>query len=314
MRVVILTILIFLSRHTFSQDVGLEKVDNYVETLKVDKNISVDNLVLSLVKPFASPTLRTRAIYYWIAKNINYDYEGYKTDYWDRYPSEQAILMDTYKFRKGICSGYAHLFKYMLTKAKVECEVVDGYVRADLETVIIGESNHAWNVVRLNNKWHLFDVTWGWDTLKNDVDDFWFKTSPSVFILSHYPENPKWTLLEENISLTDFKNRPIYTRSCLDMSIVSEFSKKGYHQAVNGIVSIDLKTSKDYVWLTKLYDVDKGDWFSAKDVEDRVFEKGFMELSIDRKGKFILRLGVAENLEKGFTIHEELIYLIVENQ
>lgn len=113
MRIIILTLLFFLSRQTFSQDAGFVKVDNYVETLKVDRNISVDNLVLALVKPFTSPTLKTRAIYYWIAKNIRYDYQGSETDFWDKYPSKQAILTDTYKFRKGICSGYAHLFKYM---------------------------------------------------------------------------------------------------------------------------------------------------------------------------------------------------------
>jgi hypothetical protein len=314
MRVFILAILLILSQQSFSQDPGFGKVDNYVDGLGLDKNISLDNLVSTLTKSFASPTLKTRAIYYWIAKNIQYDYEGYKTDYWKKYPSNLAILADTYKFRKGVCSGYSHLFKYMLTKAKIECEVIDGYARVGLETVIVAEPNHAWNAVKLNNKWYLFDVTWAFDTSTNKVDEFWFKTPPNLFILSHYPEQPNWTLLDENVNLPDFKNSPVYTKELIDMSIVKEFSKKGFYQAVDNIIIIDLKINKEYIWLTRLYDLEKGDWFSPTKVEDRAFEKGYIKLTTERKGKFILQLNAAKNIEGGFTISDDLVYFIIENK
>lgn len=315
MRVRILIILLFFSLQSFSQDSGLDRVDKYVDGLQLNETISLDNLVTVLTKAFDSPTLKTRAIYYWIAKNIQYDHEGFTNDYWMKYSSEQSMLMDTYKLRKGICSGYSSLFKYMLNKAKIDCEVVNGYLRYDLQTVIIDSVNHAWNVVRLNNKWYLFDVTGAAsDTLTNHVDDFWFKTPPEVFILNHYPENIKWTLLDKNIALTDFKNSPVYTSSFIEMSIVNDFSRKGYYKAVDNVISLELKTNKDYVWITKLYDLDKGEWFSPKNVEVRAFENGYIKLTIGRKGKFILQLDAAENNDRGFTIYQDLIYYIVDNK
>lgn len=312
MRVIILSTLVFFSGLVFAQDQGFDAVDYYVNRLSLDENISVDDLVIDLTKPFASPTLKTRAIYYWIATNIQYDYAGYKNDFWSRYPSNQTIIADTYKFRKGVCSGYSLLFKYMLTKAKIESEVVDGYARGDLQTVITEEPDHAWNVVKLNDRWYLFDVTWASDTLKKGIDSFWFKTSPEIFVLSHYPENPKWTLLAKNISLTEFRNLPVYTRSVIEIGLVKEFSQKGYYRTENNIVSIDLSATKEFLWLAKLYDIDKDEWFSPVKVEDRAFEKGFINLTMDRKGKFILRLNALENGDGSFTIHEDLLYYVIE--
>jgi transglutaminase/protease-like cytokinesis protein 3 len=312
MRVFILTVLIFSSLRTFSQDSSCDKVDKYVDGLQLSTTISVDNLVTILTKPFGSPTLKTRAIYYWIAKNIQYDHPGYKTGYWNKHSSDLSMLMDTYKLRKGICSGYSHLFKYMLNKARIECEVVEGYCRGDLQSVFA--QPHAWNVVKLNSSWHLFETTWAFDSVKNQVDNFWFKTSPDIFILSHSPENTKWTLLDKSISLADFKNIPVYTREFVGMSIVDDYNTKGYYEAVDNIVSIDLKAKKDYVWITKLYDLEKGEWFSPKDVEVRAFEKGYIKLTIDRKGKFILQLDAAENNDRGFTIYQDLMYYIVDNK
>jgi transglutaminase/protease-like cytokinesis protein 3 len=315
MRVFILTILVFSSLQSFSQNSSFDKVDKYVEGLQVSRAISLDNLVTTLTKSFDSPTLKTRAIYYWMAKNIQYDHEGFKNDYWKKHPSEQSMLMDTYKLRKGICSGYSSLFKYMLSKAKIECEVVNGYLRHDLRTVIIDSLNHAWNVVKLNNKWFLFDVTGAaGGTLTNQVDNFWFKTPPELFILNHYPENVTWTLLDKNITLNDFKNSPVYTSTFIGMSIVNDFSRKGVYQAVDNVVELELKTNKDYIWIAKLYDLDKGEWISPKNIEVRAFEKGYVKLTIDRRGKFILQLDAGENNDRGFTIYQDLVFYIVDNK
>ncbi|MDH5415165.1 MAG: hypothetical protein OEW87_13595 [Flavobacteriaceae bacterium] len=312
MRVFILIILLFFSLWTFAQDSSFAKVDKYVDGLPLNTTISLDNLVATLTKSFDSPTLKTRAIYYWIARNIKYDHQGYKTGYWNKYPSELSMLMDTYKLRMGICSGYSHLFKYMLNMASIECEVVDGYCRGDLQSVIA--QPHAWNVVKLNGNWHLFDTTWAFDSVKNQVDNFWFKTSPDIFMLSHYPENTKWMLLDRFISLADFKNFPVYTKSFVGLSIVDEYNTKGYYKAVDNVVSIELKAKKDYVWITKLYDLDKGEWFFPKNVEVKAFEKGYIKLTIDRRGTFILQLDAVENNEPGFTIYQDLVFYLVDNK
>ena len=75
MRVIILTILIFFSPKSFSQDSGFGKVGKYVDGLNLHSTVSLNYLVETLTKSFNSPTLKTCAIYYWIAKNIEVTYQ-----------------------------------------------------------------------------------------------------------------------------------------------------------------------------------------------------------------------------------------------
>ena len=314
MRSVFLILIIIFSGRAFSQDASFDEVDNYVEQLRLGKDIALDDLASALTRPFESPVLKTRAVYYWLAKNITYDYQGYKTHFWDKYPSGNALMMDTYKFRRGVCSGYSLLFKYMLNKVQIECEVVDGYARVDLETIMANEPSHAWNVVKLADRWHLIDVTWASATATEKVDDYWFNTPAKIFIFSHYPENVKWTLLNEKVTLAQFKNYPVYSRSFLDMGIVKSLSTQGNLRTTNNQISIDLRTTREYVWLIKLYDLEKGEWFSPTSIDDKAFEEGYIRLLVDRKGKFILKLDALESGDGSFTIHNDLIYFIVESR
>ncbi len=53
--------------------------------------------------------------------------------------------------KKAVCDGYAEAFFLMMTCMDIDCDIVVGY--AD-------ESLHAWNQVRLNDKWYNVDLTW----------------------------------------------------------------------------------------------------------------------------------------------------------
>jgi len=77
----------------------------------------------------------------------------------------------------------------MLELSDIESGVINGYARNDLQTVLLNESNHAWNKVLIDGQWHLLDVTWSRDTVNKIVDDFYFLTDPKIFVLNHYPED-----------------------------------------------------------------------------------------------------------------------------
>lgn len=58
--------------------------------------------------------------------------------------------------KKCVCEGYAKAFQYLMNQAGVENVIVIGTgtnSRGDNE-------NHAWNYVKLNEKWYAIDVTW----------------------------------------------------------------------------------------------------------------------------------------------------------
>lgn len=58
----------------------------------------------------------------------------------------------------AVCDGYSTAFQYVMKKLGIECNL------------IIGTGNggkHAWNQVKLNNKWYLVDVSWDDVTFDN---------------------------------------------------------------------------------------------------------------------------------------------------
>ena len=303
--------LILIPFFSYTQD--FEKVDRFVASLKLDKTITIDNLAKEITKPFKTDIDKVRAIYYWQAENIIYDYQGFKSNYWTNYPSEDSLINNTFKFRKGVCSGYAHLFKYMLEQCDIESEVITGYARNSLETIFLNETNHDWNVVKIDKKWYLFDVTWARNTLKKKVDNFWFMTSPDIFILNHFPEESSWTLTSKKYSLDEYMNFPIYSNLFFETKFTKEISKKGHFVASNGSVRILLKPTIDCTIICKLYDPETKEWSSPK-IVDKTKLSGYIDLTLEKKGKFVVQIGAIEKCGSGFFTYDNLMYYTIENK
>ena len=56
-------------------------------------------------------------------------------------------------YNKAICSGYTSTFQLFMDMLGIECITVNGYARNR-------DTNHAWNMVRLDGQWYCVDVTW----------------------------------------------------------------------------------------------------------------------------------------------------------
>ncbi len=60
--------------------------------------------------------------------------------------------------RSSVCQGYAQLTYRMMQEAGIDCRIITG----------IGKGvSHAWNIVRLNDKWYNIDCTWD-DPISSD--------------------------------------------------------------------------------------------------------------------------------------------------
>lgn len=180
----------------------------YVSNEK-EKNVDhIQSLASAITAGLSSDSEKAYALYRWIAANIAYDNSLRIREDLQRkiYVSEQSVVKNVLERRMALCGGFAFLFRELCEKAKIPVKVVHGYTKDfSGRNQNYSQPNHTWNVVKLNGKWQLLDITWAiGHGNKDKPDDFWYRTRPKDFIYSHYPQNPEWTLLDNPISFADF--------------------------------------------------------------------------------------------------------------
>jgi hypothetical protein len=247
---------------------------------------TVDSLAKKLCAPYTTELEKTRAIFSWIAQHIAYNIgiynagKGYRqvkyvfdpADTISSKPATEQTAERVLRRRVAVCDGYAKLFKTLCDYAGVESEVILGYGKCYLEKDEKFRTNHTWNAVRIDSVWHLLDVTWasGFVTYGNQfvphMDESYFLASPQQFILDHYPEDLRWTLLDHPPTLKEFRFSPFKYKSYIKYGIVSASPANGtIVAAVGDTIHIELKV-KD----------------ASKDMQiaaDPVFDSSIMQLS-----------------------------------
>ncbi len=104
-------------------------------------NAAVEKQLAKLKISQLNDVAKVKAIHDFVVNTISYDQT--LTDH-----SVYGGLLD--KKHSCVCQGYSLLTYKMLTDAGLEAHYVTGWA---------GE-NHAWNIVKLDNKWYFLDVTW----------------------------------------------------------------------------------------------------------------------------------------------------------
>ena len=254
-------IFLLLSNTCFGQKrtASFSSIDWNVKNIEAP---TVDSLAKKLTAPYETELEKTRAIFSWIAQHIAYNTgiynvgRGYQPvkyvfDPADTITSKSAIEQTAEKVlrrRVAICDGYSKLFKTLCDYAGIESEVILGYGKCYLGKDERFRTNHTWNAVKVDSAWRLLDVTWasGYVTFSNEfvprIDESYFLTPPQQFILDHYPEDLKWTLLERPPTLREFHFSPFKYKSLIKYSIASASPSNGTIEAFAGdTIRIELK-------------------------------------------------------------------------
>lgn len=163
----------------------------------------VTSLARYLTASAASPRLKAERIFLWITANINYDVPMLRATEGGGF--RDCTPANVLRRRQSVCQGYANLFQALGRQAGLEVEVVGGWARSNISA---GDS-HAWNAIKLDGSWYLVDCTWGAGYVKGDdyyrsFAPFYFMTAPKDLITSHFPEEPRWQLLDNPISREEF--------------------------------------------------------------------------------------------------------------
>ncbi len=182
-----------------------------------------------LTRNLCSDREKFRALYTWVCTNITNNYSLFtrhkrklvrwkdqpeKLEAWNRKFAPKVFHTLRTK-RSTLCTGYAYLLRELSRHAGLAAEVVDGYGRTASSNIGgDGLINHSWNAVKLDGRWYLSDPTWSSGYIRDgrfiaEYNDIYFLADPALFVLSHYPKDTRWILMENAPQLRDFLNAPV---------------------------------------------------------------------------------------------------------
>ncbi|WP_026994315.1 transglutaminase domain-containing protein [Flectobacillus major] len=182
----------------------------------------VKKLAAQLTSTQPTDSLKMVAIFHWITDNIHYDFATFN----ERLPTldlgntqSSAVVLSS---KKAICGGYANIFYDLCQYAGLKTQIIEGFGKVrnssnPADSTFRIES-HAWNAVKINQKWYLIDLTWSAGAMINDqfqqrkTWDFYL-TIPSQFLLTHYPFDPLWQLSDNIITEKEFIKGPPFRYS-----------------------------------------------------------------------------------------------------
>ncbi|MES2485259.1 MAG: transglutaminase domain-containing protein [Bacteroidota bacterium] len=218
-------------------------VDSLAHTYTYNGDLKL--LVSQLTDGYDSDILKARAIFAWITDNIAYDVKAYNKN---KKPKpfkcknkadcdteliayEDGYIQGVLRNKKGVCQGYANLFKRMCDYAGLQTDIISGYTKKSPGMVgKMGPLNHAWNGIIIDGKYYYLDATWAaggctykkngkLDEFIKDFDEYYWLTPQDKFHRNHYPKSK--TPYSSKSNKEKYKNTPYiigWMLPCLDVT------------------------------------------------------------------------------------------------
>ncbi len=202
---------LFLLSNFNSYGQNYNYIYNEVKKIPTQNYSNINELYNTIVKPNYNDAEKVYAFAKFITDKIAYGKRA-------RSP------LNTINTGEGVCQDYSELFIELCDLASINNYYITGNGRNSVQDIGFYDSNHSWNIVKLNGKYEIFDLTWAAGYVSDDnfiqqFDPFYFNTDPKLFILNHFPDNPKWQLLNVPVLKTDYINQPSYDQSIYNLSL-----------------------------------------------------------------------------------------------
>lgn len=238
-----------------------QEIDQYVTGTPESAETSIQTLVNYLVMPCTTGIEKTRAIYDWIAQNIDYDVYTYFSGLYKTPNCPDQSAEAVFSRRNGICEGYANLFLKMAGYAGLQTVKVLGWGRTDYTNEGYTK-DHAWNAVKINGEWQLLDATWGAgysdenNQFVRSFSDFWFLTPPNQFIYTHYPNDSSWQLLTPIVPVGVVALYPVIRPAYFVYGLDFGDNNQGFCSINSGNGLIGIQAPFDVMIMAELYQND----------------------------------------------------------
>jgi hypothetical protein len=216
---------------TFAQFNGVfNEVDLYARS--APKNLqSIDELVTFFSNKPSTHLEKARMIYVWLTENISYDARAYNL----KNPGDNSPF-NVFKTKKAVCAGFANLYTELGEKMGLEIKTVLGLAKgyefeSDVFDNLEESVNHAWNVIKIEGEWRVFDATWGEGfgtsnkkgklVSTKEFNNTWFSVNPKSAIFSHLPVDNKHQFVVPQVSFEIFLALPFLTTDIFNSGWIS---------------------------------------------------------------------------------------------
>lgn len=190
------------------------QLDRYVRNCPKSESKTIKRLASYLKKHTFTDLEKARSIYVWITDNIRYDDKAFNSKKYPNYTPENIL-----KNKKAVCAGFSILYYELGIEMGLQIKKVNGYAKGYGYKVRsqFKQSNHAWNIINIDNQWKVFDATWGQGSAskingklksKKKFSELWFNVDPYQAIFSHLPEKEENSFVKPHLSLKLYEKFP----------------------------------------------------------------------------------------------------------
>lgn len=205
MRKIVAFVFLFLSVLSVAQTKNpYADIDTKISKIPVELTNSTTGIAKFITDNFKTDAEKIRAVFYWTATNISYDVPNMFAP--NQLETVQEKIEKTLKTKKGVCIHYAEVFNDISNKIGIKCRIIEGYTKQNGK---VDNLSHAWCAAKIDNKWFVFDPTWGSGGIINGkfvrkLNNTYFKSEPSKIIASHMPFDYMWQFLNYPVTNAEF--------------------------------------------------------------------------------------------------------------
>lgn len=170
---------------SFSQNYSY--LDSFAVNIPDSLTYSPVKLTNYINSNFVKTEEKVRILYVWITTKIKYQEKLV-----DSLKNEDLVIYSL-KTRSGKCKNYSALLTSLCNLMDIEAYSILGYTK--LAKNVNTNNDHAWNVIKFDKNYYLFDPTWDANILKFNPTEYYndfhyYKQDSSCFIKSHMPYDP----------------------------------------------------------------------------------------------------------------------------
>lgn len=285
---VLMVLLVGCAPSAVCAEAEFDAIDAHARAAPSSACTSIASLAAHLTAPARGEREKARALFTWIAFNVNYDVSSFGE------APEPAAVLET---RRAVCAGYAALFKALADAAGLEAVVIHGHAKGVGPKAATGRDGlltHDWNAVRIDGQWALVDCTWGAGRVdeqgrfRRRFCEHYFATPPELFIYDHLPSDERWQLLGSAVSRAEFAGR-VWVQPAFFEHGLRLVSHEGRAIEADSYLAVRIWAPRDTLIVASLSqrgcDLDETHTFSQRESDEFVIRAAF-----PAPGDYVLRV------------------------